>query len=102
MTWQGKTRGHAGQGWARLEAEEGEASSEWWVGGGGWVRGTEGGDKCVDGQSPKIKESARSRADETTIEETYGMYDIGVVCRITATGKQIRIAVAGASSHWPF
>lgn len=30
------------------------------------------------------------------------LYDIGVVCRIIATGKQIRIAVAGASSHWPF
>lgn len=54
------------------------------------------------GKVQKSKNPQRSKADETTIEETYGMYDIGVVCRITATGKQIRIAVAGASSHWPF
>ena len=57
------------------------------------------GDRCADGQGPKIKASARSKGGR---DEDGWRCDMVVVCRTIATSKRIRIAVAGASSHWPF
>lgn len=69
----------------------------------GWV--TEGEIDVWTDKVQKSKNPQEARRAETRIDGKNGLWLCmisGLVCRTISTGKQIRIAVAGASSHWPF